>query len=58
MSKEWTYGPLLNVKAKKNIHGMFQSTGLAAYLPPGIIKYIGQGTCIGSAFDAAGYLVS
>jgi hypothetical protein len=37
---------------------MFKSTGLAAYLPPGIIKYIGQGFCIGSTADAMGYLVS
>jgi hypothetical protein len=36
---------------------MFKSSGLAAYLPQGLAKYIVQGTCILSTKDMAGYLV-
>jgi hypothetical protein len=58
MSNKWTYGEELNVSSGKNIQGMFKSTGLAAYLPPGILKYVTQGFCTGSAANAAMYLIS
>ena len=56
MSSKWKVDRQLEVKQNKTIHGMFKSTGLAAYLPQGLLKYLTQGLCTGSTMDMAGYL--
>ena len=58
MSNNWKPAYDLPVKGDKNIHGMFKSTGLAAYLPQCFAKYMLQGTCILSTKGMAAYLVN
>ena len=58
MSKNWSPEVEIPIKSGKTIQGMFKSTGLAAYLPQGLLKYLQQKTCIGSTIDMAGYLCS
>jgi len=57
MSNKWKAVVELPIKSKKNIQGMFKSTGLAAYLPQGVVKYVTQGFCTGAAGSMAGYLI-
>lgn len=58
MSKNWKCVVELDVQSGKNISGMFKSTGLVAYLPQGVMKYVTQGFCTGAAGSMATYLVS
>ena len=56
MSKQWTEKTSIPIEGDKNIQGMFKSTGLSAYLPQGEIKYVMQGTCLGSTDNMKDYL--
>jgi hypothetical protein len=56
MSKNWKPYKELAIKKKKNIHGMFKSTGPSAYLPQGTLKYVTQGFCIWAKDNMAKYL--
>ena len=58
MSGNWKHVTDVPVNGEKCIQGMFKSSGLAAYLPQSIAKYLLQGTCVGATSDMAGYLVS
>lgn len=37
---------------------MFKSTGLACYLPKGLLKYISQGLCTGTTARMGEYLIT
>lgn len=58
MSKNWKKSATLPIKAGKNISGMFKSTGLACYLPKGLLKYLSQGLCVGTTAYMGEYLIS
>ena len=57
MSNKWKEKKI-PINSGKTIQGMFKSTGLAAYLPQSLFKYLAQGTCVASTLDMAGYLLS
>lgn len=57
MSKNWKPVVELEIQENKNIQGMFKSTGIAAYLPQGVLKYVTQGFCTGAAGSMATYLI-
>lgn len=58
MTKNWKAVVELPIKPDKTIQGMFKSTGLQAYLPQGVLKYVTQGFCTGAAGSMAFYLIS
>ncbi|CAD8210681.1 unnamed protein product [Paramecium octaurelia] len=57
MSNNWKPVANLPVGHNKTIQGMFQSTGLVAHLPQGLLKYVSQGFCTGATGSMATYLV-
>jgi hypothetical protein len=57
MTKNWRAVADLPIRSNKTIQGMFKSTGLAAYLPQGVMKYVTQGFCTGAAGSMATYLI-
>jgi hypothetical protein len=57
MSANWKSVVNLPIKSNKTIQGMFKSTGLQAYLPQGVVKYVTQGFCTGAASSMATYLI-
>ncbi|CAK65156.1 unnamed protein product (macronuclear) [Paramecium tetraurelia] len=56
LSNNWTPVAQLQVGPNKTIQGMFNSTGLVAYLPEGFVKYVSQGFCTGATGSMATYL--
>lgn len=58
MSNNWKSVVELPIRSNKTIQGMFKSTGLVAYLPQGVMKYVTQGFCTGATGSMAMYLIS